>query len=171
MCHEQAIDPFSVYGSYAGAIGQPQFMPSSYRAYAVDFSGNGKSDLRASTQDVIASVANYFSRHGWQYHAPIASPAQINGNHYKKLNLNAKKATYSITRLKTLGIKSKEKTQSKTKKVGLVELKNPDKNEYWLAYPNFYVITRYNTSKQYATVVHLLAQKIKSSYHTPKQAA
>lgn len=162
LCKEQGIQPNSVYGSYAGAIGQPQFMPSSYRHYAVDFSGNGKKDLRKDTDDAIGSVANYFKIHGWKNKQEVADRAIIDGDRYRQLKINPRGARYSLVKLKSYGVRPKQKRH--VKKASLVALQNQKGSEYWVAYPNFFVITRYNTSKQYAMAVHLLAQQIEAKH-------
>lgn len=159
LCDEQAFEPTSVYGSYAGAIGQPQFMPSSYRHYAVDFNGNGKKDLRSNVDDAIGSIANYLSVHGWQKNEGVTEPAITKGNNFKKLVTKSKKAKYSLSKLARYGITPQSPGQAK--KGSVLALKSPKQTEYWLAYPNFFVITKYNTSEQYALAVYLLAQKLK----------
>tara|TARA_B110000908_G_scaffold168898_1_gene224808 strand:+ start:384 stop:1355 length:972 start_codon:yes stop_codon:yes gene_type:complete len=160
LCHEQKFKPTSVYGSYAGAIGQPQFMPSSYRAYAVDFSGDGKKDLRNNTADAIGSIANYLSVHGWKHNQGITEQASIIGNNYKRMITKARYAQHRISRLNRNGIKTQHAKQAT--KGSLLAFKSPKDTEYWLAYPNFFVITKYNTSKQYALAVHLLAEEFKT---------
>lgn len=173
LCKEQKIDPLSLYGSYAGAMGKPQFMPSSYRSYAIDYTGNGKKDLLHDNQDVIGSVANYFKKHGWKVSQAITVPAKIEGTRYRRVNAMAKKAKYSTKRLKKYGITPKEYVSNEPKKAGLISLKLTDKHkEYWLAFPNFYVITRYNSSKQYAMAVYLLSEQLKQQWalnHPPKR--
>ncbi len=164
LCLEQGIAPTSVYGSYAGAIGQPQFMPSSYRYYAIDFSGDGKRDLRHNTKDAIGSVANYFAKHGWTKNQAIAVPATVKGMKYRLLKSNPKKAKYAIKTLEKFGIEPLKK--SKLRKASLVSLKKQRGREHWVAYPNFFVITRYNTSKLYAMAVYHLAKAIKQNYTT-----
>lgn len=161
LTREHKLDPFSLMGSYAGAIGQPQFMPSSYRHYAVDFSGHGRSDLRNNTTDVIGSVANYFKQHGWQYQAPVIQPATILGNHPRQLDTSARVPNYSLAQLSHLGIKPKHHAPN-AHKVGVVVLEDRGGAPLWIAYPNFYVITRYNTSKQYAMAVYELSEAIKT---------
>lgn len=165
LCHEQKFKPTSVYGSYAGAIGQPQFMPSSYRAYAVDFSGNGKRDLRHNTADAIGSIGNYLKIHGWKKTQGITEKAKLKGKKYKRIVTKARYAKHSLKKLKHYGIQSKG--AQKALKGSLLAFRSPKNTEYWLAYPNFFVITKYNTSKQYALVVALLAEKIKL-LHTKK---
>lgn len=162
LCHEQNIAPESVYGSYAGAIGQPQFMPSSYRAYAIDFDNDGKKDLRNNTADAIGSVANYLKIHGWQKDEGITEKAELSGSNYKKLISSARYAKHSIKKLNRYGIQGN--AQAQAKKGSLLALESPQDIEYWLAYPNFFVITKYNTSKQYALAVFLLAERIKQAH-------
>lgn len=151
-------------GSYAGAMGKPQFMPSSYRYYAADFTGNPKKDLMNDDDAVIASVANYFNKHGWNLNQGIAQPAQISGTGYKRINTSYKTAAYSISQLRAAGIKPVTASFNVPKKAGLIELTTDTGPEYWLAYPNFYVITRYNSSPQYALAVYLLAQQLKNQW-------
>lgn len=160
LCHEQKFKPLSVYGSYAGAIGQPQFMPSSYRAYAVDFSNDGKKDLRNNTADAIGSVANYLSIHGWKNNQGITEQAKFHGKKYQRLITKARYAEHKISKLSRHGIDIKEAKQAT--KGSLLAFRSPKNTEYWLAYPNFFVITKYNTSKQYALAVHLLANEFKT---------
>ncbi|ETO93771.1 lytic murein transglycosylase B [Legionella oakridgensis] len=164
LCREQGVPVTHYMGSYAGAIGKPQFMPSSYRFYAVDFTGNGKRDLINEDRDVIASVANYFHKHGWKINEVVAQPARVNGPGYKKINTNSRHADYDIKRLTAVGIKPTASFAKSPKRVGVIELDTQNGQEYWLAYPNFYVITRYNTSPQYALVVYLLSQQLRNQW-------
>lgn len=161
LCREQKVSPTQHLGSYAGAMGKPQFMPSSYRYYAADFTGNARKDLMNDDQAVIASVANYFKKHGWQTNQGIAQPAKIQGSRYKRINTNYRTAAYRLQQLEAVGIKPLTASMHSPAKVGLIELTTQAGAEYWLAYPNFYVITRYNTSPQYAMVVYLLSQQLK----------
>lgn len=160
LCREQGVAADKFSGSYAGAMGKPQFMPSSYRSYAVDFTGNGRSDLINSDHDAIGSVANYFHRHGWQTNGPVAQPATIIGSRYKQLIINSKSPNYVLRHLMTEGVRPQSSVGNHHSKAGLIELTTQTGQEYWLAYPNFYVITRYNTSPQYALVVYLFSQQL-----------
>lgn len=157
------IDPFSVMGSYAGAIGQPQFMPSSFNAYAVDFAGDHKIDLTYNEPDVIASIANYYHHNGWQYHQAVASPASVQGADLKNIPLHKGKPIYTIAYLKTRGIRSKDPVPTDTK-AKVILLQGENGTEYWLGFNNFYVITRYNPSNLYAMAVYELATKITAQY-------
>lgn len=161
LCRQLNLDPTTVQGSYAGAIGQAQFMPSSYRHYAIDVSGEGRSDLRKNPHDAIFSVANYLQRNGWQAEEPIATPAKIRGTQYQQLNIDAKEPLYTLEQLKAWGITPMYYPPILPPgRVGLVKLDTTSSPQYWIGFKNFYVITRYNTSKQYAMAVFLLAAEI-----------
>jgi len=162
LCKEHQVSPTEYYGSYAGAIGKPQFMPSSYRFYAVDFTGNGKKDLINDNTDTIGSVANYFHKHGWKMHESVAQPASINGKKYRNFQTNPKFANYQTRELQAAGVNPARIAAKQPGKAGLIELTTAEGKEYWMAYPNFFVITRYNTSPQYALVVYLLSEQLKA---------
>lgn len=162
LCREHKVSPLTYYGSYAGAMGKPQFMPSSYRSYAADFIGSSKKDLMNDDQAVIASVANYIHKHGWDINQGIAQPAKITSKQVSKINTNYKSAVYSAKQLAAAGVLPLTASFNPPSKIGLIELTTDKGPEYWLAYPNFYVITRYNTSPQYALAVYLLAQQLKN---------
>ncbi len=164
LCREHKVPATRYIGSYAGAIGKPQFMPSSYRYYAVDSNNNGKRDLVSDNGDVIASVANYFYKHGWKTNEGIAQTAKIRGYRYKQISKNPKKANYHFSQLIAAGIKPITASYHHPAQAGLIELITNEGNEYWLAYPNFFVITRYNSSPQYALVVYLLSQQLKMQW-------
>lgn len=166
LCREHDVPATTYFGSYAGAIGKPQFMPSSYRFYAIDFTGNGQRDLIHENKDVIASVANYFHKHGWKTNEHVAQPARVKGLAYQKINTNARTAAYDVARLKTAGITPLDAKGKYPKKAGLIELETENGPKFWLTYPNFYVITRYNTSPQYALVVYLLSQKLQHRWQS-----
>ncbi len=161
LCREHHVSPTQYIGSYAGAIGQPQFMPSSYRHFAVDFAGHGQRDLVNDNKDSIGSVANYFHQHGWVSNASVAQPAQIAGAKPEALVVNGKHADYTYNRLITSGVIPVSRIPNHPNQVGLIELITNKGSEYWMAYPNFYVITRYNSSPQYALAAYLLAQQLR----------
>ena len=160
LARESGIDPFTLTGSYAGAIGWPQFMPSSIRQYGVDFVGDGKIDLRKSPEDAIGSVANFLSQHGWVSGQPFAYPATIvNGNPdailAKELN-----ATYTLAQLAEVAQPS-DKVTPPDLLYGLIDLQNGENpTEYWLATQNFFAITKYNRSYFYAMSVIELGKAV-----------
>lgn len=167
LCREHHVSPTVYKGSYAGAMGKPQFMPSSYRTYAVDYYGHGRPDLMSKDRDVIISVANYFKQHGWQtQQTDIAEKVSVSPQHLGRLVLNSKKPNYTVPQLRQAGVRPplQYAVGVHPQEAGLLELMTDKGAEYWMAYPNFYVITRYNTSPQYALVVHLLAQSLREHY-------
>lgn len=169
LCREHHVPATEFTGSYAGAIGMPQFMPSSYRFYAVDFNHKGKADLVREHNDVISSVANYFAKHGWKSHEEVAEPARMTGSAYKQLAMNSKTADYPFVQLLASGVRPEVSKMQHPKQAGVIELLTDEGPEYWLAYPNFYVITKYNTSPQYALVVYLLAQELRRHHAASPQ--
>ena len=134
LTREQHLNPLEVMGSYAGAIGQPQFMPSSYRNYAVNFSGNLKIDLSHNEADVIGSIANYYKKHGWETDQPVAIPASIAGGKYQ-FDLTRPKQI-SLLDFVNAGIISNH-SFSKNAKIRVIKLRGYFKNEYWLGFNNF----------------------------------
>lgn len=160
LSREEQLDPLAPKGSYAGAMGEAQFMPSSYRKFSVDFDGDGKRDLWHSTPDAIGSIANYLSAHGWQRGQPIALRARIDGNGYQNLlDPSLKKPERSIAQFKAAGVMP-EGSADDTRPAILVRLETDDDTEYWLGLDNFYAITRYNHSPRYAMAVYQLSQEI-----------
>lgn len=162
LARELHYNPRKMYGSYAGAIGLPQFMPSSYRLFAVDFNDSHKRDLLDDSDDVIGSVANYFVQFGWQRGQPIAVPAEVKGEKYKKILNNTLEPIFTVEKLKQYGITPMQPLPPKTK-VNLIKLQDEDSFEYWLGLNNFYVITQYNTSIHYAMAVFQLAMAIEAA--------
>jgi len=159
LSRENNLPPLSIKGSYAGAIGIPQFMPGSQRRYAVDFDGDGRVDLSGSTEDAIGSVARFLNRHGWVPGAPIATPAKLAGTPDKSWIEAGIRPALKVSELLDRGVVA-DATAQET--VTLVDLVSPGKDtEYWLGFENFYVITRYNRSSFYAMSVFQLAQAIK----------
>lgn len=158
-------DPMAARGSYAGAMGMPQFMPSSWVKFAVDFDGDGKIDLFNSPADTIGSVANYFRSFGWQPGMPTHYGVQFDT---ARLDMDALMApdilpTFSSARLATLGAIVDAPGASHTGPLALVELQNgPNTPQYVVGTENFYTITRYNWSSYYAMAVIELGQAVKS---------
>lgn len=160
LTREENIDPLSLKGSYAGAMGVPQFISSSYRRYAVDFDGDGKRDLWENPADVIGSVANYFSVHGWEKGAPITTPAKVSGNRYQELPELKTWPWQELKQLAGLGITPAQGQYPDNQASVLIELEARDNPEFWIGFKNFYVITRYNHSALYAMAVYQLGQEI-----------
>lgn len=149
-------------GSYAGAMGMGQFIPSSYRAYAVDFDQNGQRDLWHSNADGIGSVANYFRRHGWETGGQVAVQTEVDGAGYKKVLSKGYEPSLPAEHLVSRGIRIPEDVDGDTS-LALMEFETRDGREYWLGFRNFYVITRYNHSPLYAMAVYQLSQEIKNA--------
>lgn len=158
LARDNALDPWSVKGSYAGAIGIPQFMPSSQRRYAVDFDQNGAVDLRRSATDAIGSVASFLAQHGWETGAPVAIPVRIDGD-------PAPHVAAGILPQRALGeLGGVIAAGEHERKAALIDLATPEAaTEYWAGFQNFYVLTRYNRSSFYAMSVFLLAQELRGS--------
>ena len=159
MTREEKMDPLSVMGSYAGAMGQPQFISSSFRSYAIDFDKDGKRDLWHNTADVIGSVANYFKRHGWSRGDAIVSPAKVSGSQIKTLLDKGIKPHSRIQTLQQQGVQPSQPLP-RDNKAALIKLEQKNSTEYWVGMNNFYVITRYNHSPLYAMAVYQLSQEI-----------
>lgn len=160
LAREQGFDPVSLKGSYAGAMGMPQFISSSYRHYAIDFDGDDVIDIWNNPADVIGSVANYFAEHGWSKGKPVTRKVSVEGDAYKQALNSDLEPDINHSELEKFGIKSKVSFE-KNEKLKLLEYELEHDNEYWLAHNNFYVITRYNHSHLYAMAVYQLATEIK----------
>ncbi len=159
LCRNENMDPLDPTGSYAGAMGLPQFMPSSFIAYAADFENDAKRDIWNNTADAIASVGNYFAKHHWKKDQPIAFPVTAKGDQYKKLLTSSLKPDVTIEEIQKSNITLVDPLPAETK-VKLLEFEQPDSTDLWLGLNNFYVITRYNRSPLYAMAVYQLSQAI-----------
>ncbi|UTW06566.1 lytic murein transglycosylase B [Pseudomonas benzenivorans] len=157
LAREEQVDPLSVTGSYAGAMGLPQFMPSSFRAYAVDFDGDGKVNIWSNPVDAIGSVASYFKRHGWQPGETVASRASVTGESVEQGLSPGLDPVHNVGELRRFGWSSAE-TLSDELPVTAFRLDGAEGAEHWLGLPNFFVITRYNRSVMYAMAVNQLAE-------------
>jgi membrane-bound lytic murein transglycosylase B len=163
LAKEQGFDARALRGSYAGAMGMPQFISSSYRSYAIDFDRDGQTDLFDSIADIAGSVANYFVQHGWQRDGRVARPlVAIDNNTVDSLEPGLK-PVYKWADLKRSGLSSNFEIGEETP-VALVRLQQRDHPEYWAGFENFYVITRYNHSEMYAMAVYQLAKLISHQY-------
>ena len=167
LAREEDIDLLKTTGSYAGAMGYGQFIPSSYRDYAVDFSEDGKRDLWNSPQDIIGSVANYFRRHGWKTGAPVVARANVTGNDFEPVLALGYKPNTVLDALRHDGITPVE-AHPDNLVASLIEFEQKDGPEYWLGFNNFYTITRYNHSPLYAMAVYQLSEEIRAAYEAQR---
>lgn len=168
LSREQGWDLHENKGSYAGAMGMGQFIPSSYRHYAVDFDGDGKVNLFNNKSDAIGSVANYFSEHGWRMGEPVAEFVDVDDKLANQFKNNSLKPEFSVDKLKKAGLKYQG--QAKDSDIaGIYHYKQENRYDYWLGFHNFYVITRYNRSPMYAMAVYQLSQEIKAQYDIDMQ--
>jgi len=165
MAREENFKTRELVGSYAGAMGMPQFIPSSFRRYAIDFDGDGKRDLWNNPTDAIGSVANYFRQHHWKRDQPVVSKVEVDTKrrNYKKLITKSLKPSHTQLEL-LLGGVTLPRGINKDLKGKLLKLKTQKNSEYWVAWNNFYVITRYNHSALYSMAVYQLSKKIKQAY-------
>jgi membrane-bound lytic murein transglycosylase B len=166
LATEEGLPTVEVTGSYAGAMGMGQFMPSSYREYAVDFDEDGKRDLWRSTPDVVGSVANYLHRHGWQPGKPVTRRARASSQAAFDMISRDLKPTLSVAEWREKGFTSSSEL-SPNLPAAVLKLVEKDRNSYWLTFKNFYVITRYNRSPRYAMAVYDLSREIKKGMDTP----
>ena len=163
LCKENSLNPRDIKGSYAGALGKPQFISSSYRNYAIDFNNDGKVDLWNSNEDVIGSVANYFRKHGWRYNYPVIS--EINDGSRSVLESESKKSYKPKTKYITYlsrGLSSTNKLDNQ-ELLSVIGREEPNGKIFNFAHKNFYVITRYNRSRLYALAVYFLSEDIRAA--------
>jgi membrane-bound lytic murein transglycosylase B len=160
MSREEALDPLEPLGSYAGAMGIPQFMPTSFRSFAVDGGGDGRRDLWRDWNDVFASVGNYLKLHGWRSGEPVmatadASAARLDGLETHKLDLST-----TVGELRERGVRFDCGGLPDDAPAAMIELTGANGAEYRVGFTNFYAITRYNRSALYASAVNDLAQAL-----------
>ena len=159
LVREKNLEPFSIKGSYAGAIGIPQFMPSSYRAYAIDFNSDGKRDLVHNVEDAIGSVANYLHIHKWITDGPIVDNIEYTEGLDRYVTESFVPST-TIAAMTKAGLRVNGRYDLGSK-ANVVKFEQEDQSYlYRAAFENFYVITRYNKSLLYAMVVYELSRHI-----------
>lgn len=163
LAREQKFDPLAVKGSYAGAMGMPQFIPSSWRRYAVDFDGNGTRDLLGSDADIVGSVAHFLRAHGWQAGAPVADTAHVEGTLYFWLEKLGIKPSLPLRQFVRYGVSPPAHRDPDTP-AALVLLEDESGPSARIGYNNFYVITRYNRSHRYAMAVQELAEHLQRQH-------
>ena len=161
LTREENKSPLELKGSYAGAMGYGQFMPSSYRAYAVDSDGDGKRDIWSSRADAVGSVANYLSAHNWEKGAGVATRVQLDSDSRELPEKLFSDMRPNFTGSQLLKMGFKVPSTHLEKMVALIRLRSDAESEYWLGEWNFYVITRYNRSPMYAMAVLQLAQALR----------
>ncbi|WP_290647875.1 lytic murein transglycosylase B [Aquisalimonas sp.] len=164
LTEEEGLDPFEIRGSYAGAMGMPQFIASSYRHYAVDGSGDGRRDLMNDVADAVASVGNYFSEHGWRAGAPVVAPANVADDaDTHAFTGDGIRLTTTVGELREAGIDPEAEFRDDAQALFL-ELDGASGAEHWVGLRNFYVITRYNHSPLYALAAFQLAEAIRDEW-------
>lgn len=163
LAKEQNLPVDELKGSYAGAMGYGQFIPSSYRAYAVDYDGDKVADIWNNPEDALASVANYFSEHKWRYGDLVAVklvPQKIDS----ALFSSSLKPNHKVKTLRAKGVRIPAEIAD-TATVSLMQLEGVNGTEHWLGFHNFYVITRYNHSSMYALAAWQLSQLLEKTVH------
>jgi len=164
LCREKHINPLKTYGSYAGAIGEPQFMPSNFRQYAVNFNKSHSVDIINDPKDAIDSIANFFQAHGWQYNKKIALKAKLkHTKHHKPLPKMPPQPKFTLAQLTKYHIQPLTAAPSHAL-ANIIKLQGRKGPLYWLGFHNIYVITSYNTNIQYAMAVYELSQAINKAY-------
>jgi membrane-bound lytic murein transglycosylase B len=160
LAEKENLDPAAIKGSYAGAMGYGQFIPTSYLEYAVDGDNDGNRDLWTSPADAIFSVANYFNRHGWISGESVTQRVTVTGTSYEPIVNATRKPEMSVGDIKALGVTPSIEIADEKPAI-LIYLLGKDGPEYWLGEYNFYVITRYNHSRMYAMAVYQLSESFK----------
>lgn len=161
LAREEKFDPLNVYGSYAGAIGQAQFIPSSYRRHAVDFDGDQRRDL-STTADAIGSIANYLKTHGWEANSPIAHRATPKDDQALQRVAQGYRPQILASELRKNGLQFVADVADH-QRGGFIQLELETGPEYWVTWKNFHAITEYNHSPLYAMAVYQLSQEIRAA--------
>lgn len=162
LTRDQGLDPLELKGSYAGAMGYGQFMPSSYRSYAIDFDGDELIDIWNNPVDAIGSVANYFKAHGWRPGEQVVAAATASPDVTEEWFVRTRadlKPKFTVAEFAAAGVVSDDDLDPTASAVAM-KFELEDGYEYWLGLHNFYVTTRYNHSAMYAMSVYQLSQRI-----------
>lgn len=170
LAREAGVDAFDLKGSYAGAMGIPQFMPGSYRKYAVDFDGDGRRDLWNNVVDSIGSVANYLHTYGWKTGEIIAVPVETGNSELGAMVEAGIKPSIKVGNLKQRGVVPLGPVSDEIE-AALFSIETDLGPQFWLGFQNFYVITRYNRSINYAMVVIELARELRARVNQAGSAA
>lgn len=172
LSKENGLDPLNTWGSYAGAMGYPQFMPSSWRRLAVDFDGDKKIDLINNPVDAIGSIANYFKANGWKTGEPLAVRARIINQEYDSVISKELKTVSTLGEIAKKGLVPRETASfMATTPASAIRLQGDNGGEFWLGFTNFYVITTYNRSILYAMAAMQLSQEIRAAREAELAAA
>lgn len=158
LAREQKQNPLDLIGSYAGAMGYGQFIPSSYRAYAIDYTEDGFADIWNNSTDAIGSVANYFRRHGWKKGEPVVVRMRVSDNYDDSILNDSLKPKHTVASLLEKGYIPVESLAEQ--EANAIRLDGEKGTEFWMGLNNYYVITRYNHSRLYAMAVWQLSQEI-----------
>lgn len=158
LAREQKQDPLTLKGSYAGAMGYGQFIPSSYRAYAIDYTDDAFADIWNNATDAIGSVANYFARHGWKAGEPVIVRTRISDDYDSSILNDSLKPKHTVSSLAAKGYTPVEALDEQV--ANAIRLEGDKGMEFWIGLNNYYVITRYNHSRLYAMAVWQLSQEI-----------
>lgn len=164
LARAEKQDPLGFKGSYAGAMGWPQFMPSSFRHFAIDWDGDGRHDIWTNTGDIVASVANYLARHGWQEEGSSHVAVNASGPEIETLLADKFNLHYTVAELMQKGVAPLTEPDLKQKAVLFALETEPGFTRHYLGFNNFYVVTRYNKSTLYATAVLELAEAIRTAW-------
>lgn len=173
LCREQHLSALEPRGSFAGAMGLPQFMPGTFRDYAIDFDQDGRIDIWHDASDSVGSVANFLLWHGWQRHEPVLLPAQVDNAEVLRLLNGGISDRRALHEWEQDGVRVGEglpESGAADSPAALVMLEQPAVSSYWLGFNNFYVLTRYNRSRLYAAAVWQLAEKIRAAHESGKGA-
>lgn len=164
LSKENGLDPLATFGSYAGAMGYPQFMPSSWRRLAVDFNGDGRRDLINDPVDAIGSIANYFKANGWKTGEPVAARARIVNQDYDSILHKELSTNSTLEDIAKKGLVPREEGLYLAQApASAIRLQGENGGEFWLGFTNFYVITRYNRSVLYAMAAFQLSQELRAA--------
>lgn len=173
LAREEDKNPTELTGSYAGAMGYGQFIPSSFRAYAVDFDGDGVRDIWNNPSDAIGSVGNYFHRHGWRNGETAVVRVQASAEVPEGVANASLKLKYSVAELRDMGVRIDHLPEdlAEDTPAALFRMEAEEGPEYWLGVRNFYVITRYNHSRLYALAVIQLGDAIAEAHRADAAVA
>ncbi|WP_119394408.1 lytic murein transglycosylase B [Salinibius halmophilus] len=158
LTHSESIDPKTINGSYAGAMGLPQFMPTSYQAYAVDFDADGKRDIWQNPADAIGSIGNYLGNYGWQADLPAAVRARVSGDTFNDIAGRSFRPSTTVAAVSDYGWQPVINMDSDVE-VSPIRVEGEHGTEFWLGTQNLRTIARYNPSLHYAMTVFLLSQR------------